>query len=79
MKKIIHVHQQEVRHQDPVNHPAIIVRTYKGSKHFDAVQIDGPCVLVHSDSADSCGARVWIETNSKVIGTRNQAEREVFV
>lgn len=78
MKKIIHVHQQEVRHQDPKNHPAIIVRTYKGSKHFDTVDIMGPSVLHHSDTPDSCGARVWIETHASVVGT-NQIGREVFV
>lgn len=68
MKKIIHVHQQEVRKHDPENHPAVIVRTYKGSQHFRTVEILGPSKIIHSDSPDHCGARVWIETHSPVEG-----------
>jgi hypothetical protein len=78
LRKIIHVHQQEIRHKDPKNHPAIIVRTYKGSKHFETVEVMGPSTLHHSPEPDSCGARVWIETNAQVVGT-NQSGKEVFV
>lgn len=68
VKKTIHVHQQEIRQQDPIGHPAIIVRTYKGSKHFNQVHISGPAILVHSEEPDKCGARVTLETTSKVVG-----------
>lgn len=64
MKKIIHVHQQLIKKGEP----AIIVRTYKGSEHFSRVEILGPSVMVHSTVPDSCGARVWIETESEVVG-----------
>lgn len=67
MRKTIHVHQQEVKEQDPENHPAIIVRTYKGSTHHRDVEIQGSSRLVHSAEADSCGARVWIETTAPVV------------
>jgi hypothetical protein len=63
MRKIIHVHQQEIKK----NNPALIVRTYKGSKHFTKVEINGPSELIQSPVADHCGARVWISTNSEVI------------
>ena len=66
MKKVIHVHQAEIRKRDPKRHPAIIVRTYKGVVHARTVQIDGPCTLVHADSPDHCGARAWIETQAPV-------------
>jgi hypothetical protein len=64
MKKIIHVHQQLIRKGEP----AIIVRTYKGSEHYSRVEILGPATMVHANEPDRCGARVWIETNSEVIG-----------
>lgn len=61
MKAIVHVHQQRIRKGEP----ALIVRTYRGSQHFSRVEINSPAVLVHSPEPDSCGARVWIETDSK--------------
>jgi hypothetical protein len=63
LKKILHVHQAEIKK----NNPALIVRTYKGSKHFTRVQINGPAELIQSSVPDSCGARVWISTNSEVV------------
>ncbi len=65
VKKIVHVHQQLLRKGEP----AIIVRTYKGSKHYSRVDIQGPSTIVHSPTPDSCGARVWIETHAEVVGT----------
>jgi hypothetical protein len=66
VRSIIHVHQQEVRRNDPENHPAIIVRTYKGTVHCKEVEILGPSKVVHSPTADFCGARCWVETNAQV-------------
>jgi len=63
MKTIIHVHQQLIKKGEP----AIIVRTYKGSTHHSEVNIDGPAKIIHSPTPDKCGARVWIETDSKYI------------
>ena len=62
-KHVLHVHQQKIKK----NEPAIIDRTYKASTHHRRVFIDGPCILVQSDTPDRCGARVWIETQSEVI------------
>lgn len=63
MKHVIHVHQQKMRKGEA----AIIDRTYKGSTHHRRVTIAGPSVIVHSESPDRCGARVWIETEAEVI------------
>lgn len=64
MKKVIHVHQQLLRKGEP----AVIVRTYKGSKHYRKVEIQGPSTVIHAETPDRCGARVWIETRSEVVG-----------
>ena len=70
-KRIIHVHQQAAKKRDPQNHPAIIVRTYKGSpEHFVKAEPTGPVTIVHSDMPDSCGATIWISTTDPVICTR---------
>lgn len=61
MRAIVHVHQQRIKK----NLPSLIVRTYKGSQHFSRVEINGPSVLVHAAEPDRCGARVWIEADSK--------------
>ena len=65
IKKTIHVHQQKIRKGEP----AIIVRDYKGSKHYSQVEILGPSTMVHASEPDSCGARVWITTEAEVVGT----------
>lgn len=71
MKSVIHVHQQEIRKNDPIDHPAIIVRTYKGSTHHNRVFISGPCWITHTSLPDACGARVVITTDSEVITDEN--------
>lgn len=63
-KKIIHVHQQAIKKDEP----AVIVRTHAGSSHYTRVEIDGPSEMVHSPNPDSCGARVWIECTCPVRG-----------
>lgn len=74
MKKIIHVHQQKIKKGEP----ALIVRTYKGSKHFISVEIMGDAHLVQSDEPDRCGARVVLATTAKVIGTYADGTTEEF-
>ena len=45
----------------------LTVKTYKDNRYAHAVQIDGPCRVVYSpDKPLSCGAKVWIETDSNV-------------
>lgn len=63
MKHIIHVHQQKIKK----GLDAIIDRTYKGSTHHRRLNIVCKCgqiaaTVVQSDTPDTCGARVWIET-----------------
>lgn len=65
MKHVLHVHQQLMRKGEP----ALIDRTYRGSKHYTRIEISGPCVLIQSDTPDACGARVWLETESDIMGT----------
>ena len=70
MKTIIHVNQALIRknikaEDDRV--PVLTVKTYKTNKYANTVVIHGPSKVVYSpDKPLSCGARVWIETDSEV-------------
>ena len=71
MKTIIHVNQQQIRkniratEEDRV--PVLTVKTYKSNVYANSVVIHGPSKVVYSpDKPLSCGARVWVETESKV-------------
>jgi len=70
MKTIVHVNQHNIRHNtknpdDPK--PVLTVKTYKDNKYANEVSIAGPSKLVYSpDKPLSCGAKVWIETQSEV-------------
>lgn len=69
MKTRIHVNQHTIKANriNGTNDPVISVITYKGTTHGHSVEIDGPSRIVHSpDNPLSCGARVWIETDSPV-------------
>jgi hypothetical protein len=69
MKTIIHVNQHVVRRNTKTGSTDLVltVKTYKENKYAHAVRIDGPCRVVYSpDKPLSCGARVWIETDSNV-------------
>lgn len=63
-KAIIHVHQAKIKKGEP----AVILRRRGRSRHFSRVEINGPSTMIHSPEPDRCGARVWIETYSEVIG-----------
>ncbi len=72
MKTFIHVNQAHIRkniravEEDRV--PVLTVKTYKTNKYADSVTILGPSKVVYSpDKPLSCGARVWIETESEVV------------
>jgi hypothetical protein len=72
MKKIIHVHQNNIRHninaEPDEMKPPIIVRTYKGSKHYNEIEIKDGCKVIYSPKKPlSCGARLWIETEGEVV------------
>ena len=69
MRKIIHVNQHVIRanlKSDSVD-PPLTVKTYKSNDYAHEVMIDGPSRIVHRPHSPlSCGARVWIETESDV-------------
>jgi len=69
MKTIIHVNQHVIKNnrktgrQDPV----LTIKTYKSNTYGSSVTIHGPSQIVYRpDKPLSCGARVWIETESPV-------------
>jgi hypothetical protein len=69
MKTIIHVNQHVIKNnrktgrQDPV----LTVKTYKSNTYGSSVTIHGPSRVVYSpDKPLSCGAHVWVETESQV-------------
>lgn len=76
MKKIIHVNRNILasNKKNKKNDAPITVKLYnEGRKtcstniYATRVEVDGPSVFVHSeDNPLSCGARVWIETNSPI-------------
>ena len=69
MKTIVHVNQHVIRRNTKTGErePVLTVKTYKANQYAHAVRIEGPCRVVYSpDGPLSCGARVWIETESKV-------------
>mgnify|MGYP003650483254 FL=1 len=50
------------------NEPVITVKTYKSNTYGHEVEILGNSKVVYSpDKPLSCGARVWIETDSEVM------------
>lgn len=71
MKTIIHVNQHIIKSNAKNNtcEPTLTVKTYKSNNYFREVEIRGPSKVVYSpDKPLSCGAKVWIETESEVKG-----------
>lgn len=69
MKTIVHVNQHVIRSnvKKGANDPVLTVKTYKDNTYAHEVEIHGPSKVVYSpDKPLSCGARVWIETESEV-------------
>ena len=70
MKTIIHVNQHVIKAnaKNGTNDPVLTVKTYKSNVYAHAVEIAGESRVVYSpDKPLSCGAKVWIETESSVI------------
>ena len=68
-KKRIHVNQHMIRAnaKEGLDNPIFTVKTYKENNYGHKVNILGPSKLVYSpDKPLSCGAKVWIETDSEV-------------
>ena len=70
MKKRIHINQHKIRSNKKNNlkEPVITVKTSKSNDYATGVEIKGPSKIIYSpDKPLPCGARVWIETDEKVV------------
>jgi len=70
MKTRIHVNQHKIRSNKKhnLNEPVITVKTSKSNTYANEVKIKGPSKVIYSpDKPLSCGAKVWIETESEVV------------
>ena len=70
MKKRIHINQHNIKFNQKhgTNKPVITVKTYKDNTYAHEVDILGGSKVIYRPSKPlSCGARVWIETDSEVI------------
>ena len=70
MKTRIHVNQHKIRSnmKHGTNDPVITVKTAKSNIYTHEVDIKGPSKVIYSpDKPLSCGAKVWIETESEVV------------
>jgi len=70
MKKRIHINQHKIRSnkKNGTKEPVITVKTSKSNDYAHEVKIEGPSKVIYSpDKPLSCGARVWIETDEKVV------------
>ena len=79
MKKRIHINQHVIRRNQKTGErePVITVKTYKENTYCHEVLIDGPCKVIYSpDKPLSCGARVWVETESDVEYILHEEEEE---
>ncbi len=77
-KKRIHINQHVIRRNNKVVEgelePPVTVKHKGGNTYASAVTIVGSSKVVYSpDKPLSCGAKVWLETDSEVIldGVRN--------
>jgi len=69
IKKRIHVNMHVIRKNLKTGErkPVLTVKTSKSNRYAHEVEIDGPSKVIYSpDKPLSCGARVWIETESEV-------------
>ena len=70
MKKRIHINQHKIRSnkKNGTKEPVITVKTSKSNDYAHEVKIEGPSKVIYSpDKPLPCGARVWIETEEKVV------------
>ena len=64
----IHVNQHHIKaNAKGADLPVLTVKTYKENRTCNEVVVHGPSRVVYSpDKPLSCGAKVWIETESEV-------------
>lgn len=74
MRKRIHINQHVIRANKKNNtkDPVITVKTSKSNTYASEVEILGKSKIIYSpDKPLSCGAKVWIETNDKIVLDNN--------
>ena len=83
MKKIVHVNQHVIKRNKKTGErkPVLTIKTYKSNNYAHEAHINGPCkVIYRPDKPLSCGAQVWIETQSEVIPlTKPEVENEQII
>ncbi len=70
MKTRIHVNEHIIRRnfKNNENEPVLTCKTSKSNEYAHEVEILGPSKVIYSpDKPLSCGAKVWIETESEVL------------
>jgi hypothetical protein len=69
MKTIVHVNQHVIKanRKTGAKDPVLTIKTYKSNVYAHKVKIHGESEIVYSpDNPLSCGAHVWIQTDSEV-------------
>jgi hypothetical protein len=69
MKTIVHVNQHVIKanRKTGATDPVLTIKTYKSNVYAHKVKIHGDSEIVYSpDNPLSCGAHVWIQTDSEV-------------
>ena len=79
MKTRIHVNQHIIKsnRKKGLNEPVFTVKQGSKNRYAERVCINGPSELVYSPNKPlSCGAHVWIETNSfvELLGEKSFAD-----
>ena len=67
--KYIHINRNVIQHNEKHNRELSVCRVQEGSKarYGSAVEIHGPKSMVYrSEKPLSCGAKLWIETDSEI-------------
>ena len=75
MRSQIHVNMNKIRgnKKHGTNDPVITCKTYKSNSYAHNVKINGPSEVIYSpEDPLSCGARVWIECDSKYVSIDGQ-------
>jgi hypothetical protein len=80
MKTIVHVNQHVIKsnRKHNQNDPVLTVKTYKDNRYAHEVEIDGPCKIIYRPEKPlSCGAHVWIETESTVTVKKENTDEKI--
>ena len=80
MKTVVHVNQHVIKsnRKHNQNDPVLTVKTYKDNRYAHEVEIDGPCKIIYRPEKPlSCGAHVWIETESTVTVKKENTHEKI--